>query len=549
MSFSANRGMVLTSFMWLFALAAAWLGAYLRGVDTQSLLPVLGIASIPAVIALILWPFSRREWVQMLVIFAWIGLAIIASLAIAFVPMAILFLLAPAAAALFEREKVIEAMLFSAIFAAAVYYFSKSGYAPEALAEGEQMFWGKLSGIMATIAFLVGAMYVSARSNKENAGKNYATKTDTDILPNTIAPETVTGSELAQEYPGAAMKFTPSGRLVFANNKARQVFSLSKDELGKVNLDNLLSNESLSDILADNDIAQIVLPDELQCEHAVGLVIKKGRDNNIYAYSIDNLSKNLPWPKSEPDNYSQPDESVNAIRETARREAQEKTLFFAGVSHELRTPLNAIIGFSDMMRSRMFGPLPGKYAEYAELIHDSGQHMLDLVGDVLDMSKIEVGKYELDKTEFDMADVVRSSIKMVRPSADAAELVLDIDIEADTDLVIRADRRAVRQILLNLLSNAIKFTPKGGRVGTSVYRNNGFMEIIIKDNGSGMSEEELAQIGQPFSQAGNASLIKERSSGLGLSLVKNLVELHRGKFSIKSKKGQGTEVKILLPAE
>ena len=116
------------------------------------------------------------------------------------------------------------------------------------------------------------------------------------------------------------------------------------------------------------------------------------------------------------------------------------------------------------MRSRLFGPLPGKYAEYADLIHDSGQHMLDLIGDVLDMSKVEAGKYELHYDNFDAADVIRSTAKMIRPAADQAKVVLSLDIDENDPLLIEADRKAIRQILLNLLSNAIKFSHKGGRV-------------------------------------------------------------------------------------
>ncbi len=234
-------------------------------------------------------------------------------------------------------------------------------------------------------------------------------------------------------------------------------------------------------------------------------------------------------------------------QDSAKKEFDEKTLFFAGVSHELRTPLNAIIGFSDMMRSRLFGPLPGKYAEYADLIHDSGQHMLDLVGDVLDMSKVEANKYELNYCEFDAADVVRSSMKMVRPSADAAELTLSADIETENDLVVEADRRAVRQILLNLLSNAIKFTPKGGRVTTSAHINGDKLELSVADTGTGMTAKDIENVGTPYQQAANANLVAGRGTGLGLSLVKNLSKLHGGEFSITSHPGVGTTVLVTLP--
>jgi len=233
----------------------------------------------------------------------------------------------------------------------------------------------------------------------------------------------------------------------------------------------------------------------------------------------------------------------------AAQDSTDKTHFFAGVSHELRTPLNAIIGFSDMMRSRLFGPLPGKYAEYADLIHESGQHMLDLIGDVLDLSKLEAGRYELNYDTFDAADVIRSSVKMIRPAADAAEVSLDVNLDLDQALLIQADRRAVRQILLNLLSNSVKFSDKGGHVDIDAQAIDGDLELSVTDNGAGMSAEELSRIGQPYVQGEAGMSSEERGSGLGLSLVKTLTELHGGHMKIRSEKGDGTRVKIILPLQ
>lgn len=258
-------------------------------------------------------------------------------------------------------------------------------------------------------------------------------------------------------------------------------------------------------------------------------------DGSVYAFSSD-CSQELEKLRV-----------LEKAQSEVSKSSAEKTLFFAGVSHELRTPLNAIIGFSDMMRSRLFGPLPGKYAEYADLIHDSGQHMLDLIGDVLDMSKVEAGKYELQYDEFDIADVIRSSVKMLRPSADAGELSLATEIEADVDLFLEADRRAVRQILLNLLSNAIKFTPKGGRIVVTATQVQDVLNLSVEDNGMGMSESDLSKVGKAYGQASTAQMVDARGSGLGLALVKNLVELHNGRFTIKSHPGAGTSVNIYLP--
>ena len=233
----------------------------------------------------------------------------------------------------------------------------------------------------------------------------------------------------------------------------------------------------------------------------------------------------------------------------AVQDSTDKTLFFAGVSHELRTPLNAIIGFSDMMRSRLFGPLPGKYAEYADLIHESGQHMLDLIGDVLDLSKIEAGRYELNYDTFDAADVIRSSVKMIRPAADAAEVGMEMNLDLDQALLIQADRRAVRQILLNLLSNSVKFSDKGGQIEVDAQAIDGDLELSVSDMGAGMSEEEIARIGDPYAQGEAAQMSDNRGSGLGLSLVKSLTELHKGHMKIRSVKGEGTRVKITLPLQ
>jgi len=173
--------------------------------------------------------------------------------------------------------------------------------------------------------------------------------------------------------------------------------------------------------------------------------------------------------------------------------------------------------------------------------------MLDLIGDVLDMSKVEAGKYTLQYGAFDMADVVRSSVKMVRPSADAAEVMITVGLPVDVDLLVEADRKAVRQILLNLLSNAIKFTPKGGEVKIEAKALADTLQINVSDNGLGMSAAELETIGEPYSQGTSAGQIEARGSGLGLSLVKSLVDLHGGRFAIASQPNEGTSVDIYLP--
>jgi cell cycle sensor histidine kinase DivJ len=176
---------------------------------------------------------------------------------------------------------------------------------------------------------------------------------------------------------------------------------------------------------------------------------------------------------------------LEAERDAAIAANRSKSEFLAAVSHELRTPLNAIIGFSDMMKQRIFGPLPARYAEYGDLIHESGTHLLDLIGDVLDMSKIEADRYEIELEDFDARDVVEICAKMLRLRAEEKGIALYTDV-GDVPLNVEADRKALRQILLNLLSNSVKFTPDGGAVVAMVRAQNGELVLAVGDSGVGM---------------------------------------------------------------
>jgi cell cycle sensor histidine kinase DivJ len=235
--------------------------------------------------------------------------------------------------------------------------------------------------------------------------------------------------------------------------------------------------------------------------------------------------------------------------ETAREEAEAlnagKTRFLANMSHELRTPLNAIMGFSDVMRARLFGQLPPKYGEYAEMIHDAGRHLLDLINDVLDISKIEADRYELSREEFDAREAVSGALRLTRLQADDVGVSLR-GLLPPQPLDVDADRRAVKQIVLNLVSNALKFTPRGGSVTVMAQSHDRDLEITVSDTGVGIAEADLERLGRPFEQAGDA-LQRARGAGLGLSLVRAFSELHGGSMSIESRLGEGTSVLVRLP--
>ena len=238
-----------------------------------------------------------------------------------------------------------------------------------------------------------------------------------------------------------------------------------------------------------------------------------------------------------------------AALEQARAEAEAlnvgKSRFLANMSHELRTPLNAIMGFSDIMRQRIFGDLPPRYAEYADLIHDAGGHLLDLINDVLDMSKIQAARYELSLERLDAREPVQAALRLMRLQADDAGVQLRGVLPGEP-LDIDADRRALKQIVLNLVSNALKFTPKGGLVTVSLHCQAGAAELSVADTGLGIAAEDLKRLGQPFQQAGD-SVQQGRGTGLGLSLVRAFAELHGGEMVIESRLGEGTAVTVRLP--
>jgi signal transduction histidine kinase len=219
------------------------------------------------------------------------------------------------------------------------------------------------------------------------------------------------------------------------------------------------------------------------------------------------------------------------------------------MSHELRTPLNAIVGFSDMIRQEVFGPAGHvRYREYAGHIHASGQHLVDMISDLLDMSKIEAGKFKLSLKPVDLGPVFGEALEMMRLQADQAGVAMTSQVARDVPAPM-ADRRAIKQIVLNLWSNAIKFTPAQGSVSANARREGANVVIEVRDTGVGIPEADLQRIGKPFEQAGDPMRDMRKGTGLGLSLVASLAELHGGRMRIDSAPGDGTTVTVTLPID
>ncbi len=245
-------------------------------------------------------------------------------------------------------------------------------------------------------------------------------------------------------------------------------------------------------------------------------------------------------------------------RENESRTAQDaaemanraKSEFLANMSHELRTPLNAILGFSEIIHNEMLGRIENDhYREYVGDIHSSGQHLLSIINDILDLSKIEAGHVELDEEVFDAASVLDSSVRLVKERAETSHVRLSVELSG-ARRSLRGDQRKIKQIIINLLSNAVKFTPAAGSVTVSAaVGSDGGFEIAVSDTGIGMNSDQVEIALTAFGQVDGALARKHEGTGLGLPLARSLTELHDGRLEIESAPGVGTTVTVCLPPE
>jgi PAS domain S-box-containing protein len=244
------------------------------------------------------------------------------------------------------------------------------------------------------------------------------------------------------------------------------------------------------------------------------------------------------------------EETMETAKEEAERANRAKTLFLANMSHELRTPLNTIIGFAEILSSEMFGPIENPdYKQYIRDIHESGRHLLDLINDLLDISRIEAGGVALEERKLDVAQVVNSCCRLVGERASKAGVEVACAVGRDLPALL-ADQRRVKQVLVNLLANAIKFTPAGGKVEItgSLDPDGGFL-FTVRDSGIGIAPEDIETVMSPFGQVDNTLSRKYEGAGLGLPLSRNLMRLHGGELTLESVLGKGTTVTVRFPRE
>ncbi len=236
-------------------------------------------------------------------------------------------------------------------------------------------------------------------------------------------------------------------------------------------------------------------------------------------------------------------------KRSAESASRLKSQFLATMSHELRTPLNAILGFSEVIRDGVFGRTEAsaeKYAEYAGSIHTSGRHLLALISEILDLSKIEAGSYVLDMRTIDLREMVRGALTIISPAAEKAGVEVQ-SVLPDAEVWFSADERAMRQIAINLLANAVKFTPRGGRVTVEASSAASMVEFAVSDSGIGIAQEHIATVFEPFRQVDSSIRRRHEGTGLGLAITKRLVELHGGTITLDSKVAVGTTVRVRLP--
>ena len=248
------------------------------------------------------------------------------------------------------------------------------------------------------------------------------------------------------------------------------------------------------------------------------------------------------WKRSE--------EELRNAKRAAETANAHKTDFLARVSHEIRTPLNAIIGFSDLLASEHFGPIGHpRYVEYANDIGRSGRHVLDIVNDLLDISKIEAGEMDLEFTAVSLNETIAEAVSLVQPQANGQRVIIRTALSQSVPAVV-ADLRSIKQIVLNILANSIRFTPSGGQIVVSTsYEANGGVSLRIRDTGIGMTRAELEQAMKPFRQVTSGQQKRGEGTGLGLPLTKAMTEANRAAFVIQSSPNEGTLVEILFPPQ
>ncbi|MBA2587985.1 MAG: PAS domain-containing sensor histidine kinase [Alphaproteobacteria bacterium] len=499
----------------------------LAGLAAPGVLAILGLTSIP---------LARLEQIGLAGFAALIGYLALLTGGVAS-PLVVWFALVPAEGALSGgRPAVVRAGLAAGAALLVVAVMQAMGALPASrlLYSGALPLWEIYA--CSVLAALVQAVLIAAAAQDRQRAADAA-----------AAEGAAMYRFLADNAMDLITRHSPDGRIRFASPATSPLLGRLPDEIVGLALPTILHPDDL-------DAVQAALMESSYHGRAGSAEVRLRHKDGHFVWAEIRCR-----PARE--SAGEPADIVAVTRDISQRKAQEwalveardaalaanraKSRFLANMSHELRTPLNAIIGFSEVMTREMFGPVGPRYQEYSRLIHESGAHLLELINSVLDMSKIEAGKFELAEELFDLGDVADSAVRFLKIPAERAGVALKLDIAPSARLVF-ADRRAVKQILVNLLSNGVKYTPPGGVVTVTARPEKG-IEITVRDTGTGISKADLEQLGQPFEQVQNAEVRTKEGTGLGLALVKALAVMHGGEAVLASALGEGTIVTVRLP--
>ena len=343
-----------------------------------------------------------------------------------------------------------------------------------------------------------------------------------------------------------------TGKISYSSELRRIMDLSAEDEI--IDLEIIRNRIHPDDIAVALELNRRIAEDGGRIEHEYRIVRSDGEIRNV-ASVVMAETENGKRPRivsgtvQDVTDRKKAEEDLVAAMDSANKANRSKTDFLANMSHELRTPLNAILGFSEMIRSQALGPdATDRYIDYANDIHHSGDHLLSLINDVLDLSKIEAGKAEISETQLLPGDVIRDCVLLIGDRAREAGLVLMAEGD-DLSVRLTADKRMVKQMLLNLLSNALKFTPAGGRIGIALaVDENGGLGLSVSDSGVGIKPEDIPKALSVFGQIEDATDQAERGTGLGLPIMASLAELHGGFLKLESEPGKGTTATINFPA-
>ena len=362
-----------------------------------------------------------------------------------------------------------------------------------------------------------------------------------------------------EHIPSSIMLCDTEDRILICNSATRRYFPRATDLLVPgTRFEDLLRAHAASGYVKDvgNDLSAWIA-DRMKQHRAANANFIRAYDDGHWSDIIERrtadggiigIRTDITALKQTEQALRRSEHAARAAREEAEQANQAKTAFLATMSHELRTPLNAIIGFSEMIERTVMGPISETYRKYGEIVRTSGQHLLAIINDILDVAKLNSGKTELHLEPVDINQTIADAVAIVSARADSAGVHIASKLDATCPMV-EADALRLRQVLLNVLTNAIKFTPAGGRVEISTSAQPGEAQIVVQDTGTGIAPEDIPRVLEPFTQVGPDKGGTREGTGLGLPISKKLVELHGGRFAIASALNVGTTVTIVLPVQ